>query len=427
MPGAGEGCSFAAINFSTMAALLTSGKRIKEHHQSIANILSLALLPLSGFATDIYVPSLPSMASDLHVGSLEVQFSITLFLISYGLSQLFVGSVLDSFGRYRIAQICLLLFSAASLAIAMIHTLPVIYAMRIVQGITIGTVIAGKRAFFVDCFSGDRLKHFLSLFSIIWSTGPIVAPFLGGWLQKAFGWEANFYLLVIVGLVFAVLEYFFSGETLPNPAAFQLRRVIGVYGKMLTYLPFILGIAMLGLAYSMVMVYNMTGPFIIEHHWQYGAVETGYCSLILGFAWMVGGFISKAMVNQPFFKRQWLNVGFQLLFAVVLLSTLTWLENLYCMVLFAFLIHTCAGFTYNNYITFCLTRFPGNAGIASGLAGGLPFVLVSAFTYGIVNVLPAKDEQNLGSCYLIFTLASITVLLLAFRLRTEKADSLQFS
>ncbi|WP_431217207.1 hypothetical protein ACQ86N_23335 [Puia sp. P3] len=35
---------------------------IKENHQGISTILAFALIPISGFATDIYIPSLPAMA-----------------------------------------------------------------------------------------------------------------------------------------------------------------------------------------------------------------------------------------------------------------------------------------------------------------------------------------------------------------------------
>jgi len=405
-----------------MPAMMTSSKRIDERHQRIANLLALALLPLSGFATDIYVPSLPHMAIAMHVSSLQIQFTITLYLISYGVSQLFIGSILDSYGRYRIGLVSLIIFAFASLTIAVTHSITMIYLMRIIQGITVGAVIAGKRAYFVDLFTGDRLKHYLSLFSIIWSTGPIVAPFVGGWLQTAFGWEVNFYLLALVAILFAVLEFFFSGETLPRPAAFQLQRVVQVYAGMLKNGPFILGVGMLGLAYSMVMVYNMTGPFIIEHHFQYSVVTAGYCSLILGFAWMAGGFISKATIRWPFFRKLIINNSLQILFVVMMLASIRRSENLYVMVIFAFIIHVCAGYTFNNYMTFCLTRFPQNAGVASGLTGGLAFVIVSTLSYSIVNFLPANGERNLGYSYLTFILLSTLMIFFALRAGTESGD-----
>src|SRR5882724_9038179 len=136
---------------------------IKASHQGIANLLALSLIPLSGFATDIYLPSLPGMAAAMHVSSIEIQFTITLFLLSYGISQLFIGSILDSYGRYNISVCSLVIFAFASLAIAGTRHIYVIYAARIIQGITVGAIIAGKRAYFVDLFTGERLKNYLSL------------------------------------------------------------------------------------------------------------------------------------------------------------------------------------------------------------------------------------------------------------------------
>lgn len=355
------------------------------------------------------------MAAALHVSDLQVQFTITLFLISYGVSQLFIGSILDSYGRYKIGLTSLIIFALASLAIAVSHSITVIYVMRVIQGITVGGVMAGKRAYFVDVFSGDKLKHYLSLFSIIWSTGPIVAPFVGGWLQTLFGWEANFYLLAIVAALFALLEFIFSGETLPKAMPFQLQRVVNVYSTMLKTGPFILGISLLGLSYSMVMVYNMTGSFIIEHHLGMSVITAGYCSLILGAAWMVGGFISKAIIRRSFFWKLGINNGVQLLLAITMLTVVRQTDNLYVLVVFAFLIHVCAGFTFNNYMTFCLTQFPQNAGVASGLTGGFTFLIVSALSYGVVKILPASDGIHLGMSYLLLILLSTVTMMIVFR------------
>lgn len=392
-----------------LSALLTP-KSIRDQHKGIATILAFALLPLSGFATDIYIPSLPAMAASLGVSNNQVQFTLTLFLISYGVTQLFIGSLLDSFGRYKIGLYSLLLFALASVVIANTTNLYLIYLMRIVHGITVGGIVVAKRAFFVDMFSGDKLKNYLSLFSIIWSTGPIIAPFVGGYFQVAFGWKSNFYFLAIFAIVLAVLEIIYSGESLQHFAEFTMKKVTDVYAAMLKTTSFTLGIVMLGLAYSMVMIYNMTGPFIIEHNLHLSPVVAGYSSLVLGFAWMVGGFIGKATINRPFFNRIAVNIALQVAFALMMLLSTRYVNNLYTLIFFAFLIHVAAGFTFNNFFTYCLSKFPKNAGIASGLTGGINYVIVSVLSYGIVSVFPAKDEMNLGSSYLILILLSVSIM-----------------
>lgn len=395
---------------------------LKQKHQKISTILAFALLPLSGFATDIYIPSLPSMASSIGVSSLQVQLTLSLFLISYGISQLFIGSVLDSFGRYKLSLICLLIFAVASIVIANTHNIYLIYLMRIIHGFTVGTIIVGKRAYFVDLFTGDQLKHYLSLFSIIWSTGPIVAPFLGGYLQTAFGWESNFYFLAILALILALLEYIYSGETLMHFSDFSLKKITGIYVTMIKTASFSLGIVMLGLAYTMVMIYNMTGPFIIEHHLHLSPVVAGYSSLVLGFAWMVGGFIGKATINSPFFKKMGTNLLFQIVFVISMIICVQYISSLYTMVLFAFLIHVTAGYIFNNYFTFCLGLFPKNAGIASGLTGGITYVIVSFLSYSVISFLPAKDEHHLSQSYLALTSLLAMIMFAIYRMSKKESS-----
>jgi MFS family permease len=398
---------------------------LQEKNQRIATILAFALLPLSGFATDIYIPSLPGMGVDMHISNTQVQLTLSVFLISYGFSQFFIGSVLDSFGRYRLGLYALIIFALASIIIAVTHNIYLIYLMRVIHGITVAVIVVAKRAFFVDLYKGDRLKHYLSLFTIIWFAGPILAPFIGGYLQKNYGWQSNFYFLAGFAILIAILEIVFSGETLLHKTNFKIKEVIEVYLKMLKTANFTLGLLMLSFAYSMVMVYNMTGPFIIEHQLHLTPVIVGYCSLILGLAWMVGGFIGKATINRPFYKKLLANSSLQILVIALMIISLSYFSNLYSLVFFAFIIHVTAGFTYNNYFTYCLSQFPKNAGIAGGLTGGVVYVLLSFLTYGIVEVIPAKDEQELSYSYLILILLS-AIGMVAILYQTNKQSKLLF-
>ncbi|MBW4891715.1 MFS transporter [Mucilaginibacter sp. HMF5004] len=393
---------------------------MEQKHPGMATAIAFALIPLSGFATDIYLPSLPAMAGDLHVSGVSIQLTLSLFLISYGVSQLFLGSFLDSYGRYKAGLAALLIFVVASLVIATSTNLYLICGMRVVHGFAVGLIMVGKRAYFVDVFTGEKLKHYLSMLSIIWSAGPIVAPFFGGYLQKAFGWQSNFYFLAGLAFIILVLEYMYGGETLPVRTPFKLKRVVLLYKKMLTTASFTLGIVMLGTAYGMVMIYNMTGPFIIQHHLNLSPVVTGYSSLFLGFAWMTGGFIGKATIKHSFYKRLLVNLFIQFVFIAVMLVSLQFVSNIYSLLFFAFIIHVSAGFTFNNYFAFCLGKFPKNAGIAGGLTGGLNYVIISFLSYGVVNLFPARDERNLSYSYLLLILISAVVMFAVSRFKDKE-------
>ncbi|MBO9731407.1 MAG: MFS transporter [Chitinophaga sp.] len=397
---------------------------IKEGNIWIATLLAFAMIPMSGLATDIYIPSLPGMAADLGVTGSQAQLTLSLFLISYGVSQLFVGSILDSYGRYRLAMWSMLIFCISCVVIANTHSIYVIYAMRIINGITVATMVVAKRALFVDLYSGDKLKSYLSIFTIIWSTGPIVAPFIGGYLEVSFGWSANFYFLGGFAAILFILELIYSGETIKHSTAFHPGKILSIYVNMLRTRSFTLGISMLGLAYSMVMVYNMSGPFIIEHYFNFSPVVTGYCSLVLGFAWMVGGFLGKSLINKPLLGKMSVNVALQLLCALGLAVAFYIFREIWTVLLFAFLVHVCAGFTYNNYFTFCLQRFPKNAGIAGGLTGGLVYVMVSILSSLLLYLLPAKDGMNLAFSYTTLILVSGVVMYRVFVLSKKEGPEM---
>jgi MFS family permease len=136
---------------STMRSITPS--RIRSN-----TYVALGLIPLSGFAMDVYIPSLPDMAAQLHTTPAAIQLTLSLFIISYGISQLIVGGLLDSYGRYWPTMISMLAFSAASFAIAFAQNINVIYAMRIVQGFTVAVIVVAKRSFFVDVYKGEELK-----------------------------------------------------------------------------------------------------------------------------------------------------------------------------------------------------------------------------------------------------------------------------
>src|SRR5690606_29544411 len=132
------------------------------------------------------LPSMPAMATRLHVNDQHVQLTLSSFLISYGISQFFVGSILDTYGRYPLSMISLASFSLTSFLIAASDNIDLIVMLRVVQGVNMGCIAVAKRAFFVDVYEGDKRKYYVSIITIVWSVAPIIAPFLGGYLEHFF-------------------------------------------------------------------------------------------------------------------------------------------------------------------------------------------------------------------------------------------------
>ncbi len=383
-------------------------KTIKKEHRRIVNILSFSLIPLAGFATDIYLPSLPSMTVSLHASASQIQLSLLLFMTSAGVSQLFVGSLLDSFGRYKLSNTALFVFSVASFLIGWFPSLHVLYLMRIVQGVSAAFVLVARRAYFMDTYSGNQLKHYTSLFSIIWATAPIVAPFLGGYLQKAYGWQASFYLLGMLPLVILLVTLKYGGESAKDLQPLRVKPILDVYGSVLTTKDFVLGLVMLGLNYGMVLLFGMASPFIIEHQWHQTPVATGYCALISGVSMMAGGMISRSMLGMRLEKKLPVALGIQLASgAVAIFISMLGLTNIYAMMSFVIFQHGVAGFVFNNLFAYCLGRFSRNAGIVAGLTGGASYIVSSFSSYGTASFLAVTNQTLLAVAYLFLNVCVV--------------------
>lgn len=384
-------------------------KRIKAAHGQLATYLAFSISPLSGFAVDIYLPSLPDMATRLHTNEAGIQLTLSIFLTCYGICQLLIGSLLDAWGRYLPKLGALMVFGLASLIIANTSSLQLVYVMRAVQGITIAIVVVSNRATFLDRFTGAQLKHYVSLFSIIWSAAPIIAPFIGGYLQIQFGWQSNFYVLAIYAFILLILELIIGGETLDQFKPFRIKRVLDTYWSMIKTKDFTAGLAILGLAYAVLMVYNMASPFLIERLMHHPATVTGNMALLSGVSLLLGGIIAKVYLAKPFKKKIILAFILQLIAVISLIALTTQIHNLFTLFTYVVILHGLSGFIFNTILSYCLTRFTENAGIASGLTGGGYTIFTAVFSAGLVSIITIQNQAVLGLGYGILIITMLVI------------------
>lgn len=86
------------------------------------------------------------------------------------------------------------------------------------------------------------------------------------------------------------------------------------------------------------------------------------------------------------------------------------INNIYTLVAFAFVIHVTAGFIFNNYFAYCIGRFPNSAGVAGGLTGGVAFIITSAISYGIVAVIKPEIQLQVAEGYFILGILGLIIL-----------------
>jgi MFS transporter, DHA1 family, multidrug resistance protein len=184
-------------------------------------ILILAGLAMIGpFSVDTYLPSFPAIGRTFSVTALELQQTLSAYLVTFAVMTLFHGTLSDSFGRRPVILGCLVIYTLASIGCATAQSFGQLLLFRGAQGVAGGAGWVIGRAIVRDVFEGHRAQRVLSMVTMIFGLAPALAPLVGGALQEAFGWRSVFAFLVAYGAIMLAVVWRALPETHP-PAARQ--------------------------------------------------------------------------------------------------------------------------------------------------------------------------------------------------------------
>ncbi len=74
----------------------------------------MLLVVLGQFATELYLPSMPSMATYMNVNINMIQLSIAVYVFGFAIGSMVYGTLSDKFGRRPIILTCILVGSIGS-------------------------------------------------------------------------------------------------------------------------------------------------------------------------------------------------------------------------------------------------------------------------------------------------------------------------
>lgn len=334
----------------------------------------LALLAALGpLSTDMYLPSLPAIARELGASTAGTQLTLSAFLVGFAAGQFVYGPVSDRVGRRPVLAAGLGIFVAASLACAVAPTIELLVAGRFLQALGAAGPIVLARAMVRDLYEGPRAGRELSRMGTIMGLVPAFAPILGGVLQGAFGWRANFLAAVLFGLALAAVALTVMPETLcarpSEPISFRaLPRSFGVLFRHPAYRVYV---ALAGLSYGGLFAFISGSSFVLQG--TYGLSEIGFA---LAFAFCVLGYIAGTLIGQRIVGRRGLDGTIELgvaclaaggiaMLALVLAGPFSPLAVVLPMTLYT----AGVGLTLPSAQASAMTPFPDRAGAASSLLG----------------------------------------------------------
>src|ERR1700758_4593871 len=95
--------------------------------------LLAALTAIGPLSTDMYLPSLPDIARQLHASTAQAQFTISAYLIGFAVGQIFYGPLSDRHGRRPVLMGAITLYCLASLVCMFSNSIEMLITARAFQ------------------------------------------------------------------------------------------------------------------------------------------------------------------------------------------------------------------------------------------------------------------------------------------------------
>lgn len=197
------------------------------------HIVTLTLIAgLSALSMNIFLPSLPGMTAYFGADYRLMQLSVALYLAMNAVIQVVIGPISDRFGRRPVLLWSFAIFVVATFGCLFAPSAEIFLAFRMVQAaVSAGMVLS--RAVVRDMVPGDEAASMIAYVTMGMSLVPMLGPAVGGALDSAFGWQANFWLLLGLGLLVVWLIWRDHGET-ATPRQGGFRAQLADYPELLT-------------------------------------------------------------------------------------------------------------------------------------------------------------------------------------------------
>jgi DHA1 family bicyclomycin/chloramphenicol resistance-like MFS transporter len=263
-------------------------------------LLLAGLATLGPFSIDTYMPSFPAIGESLNATPLQVQQTLSVYLLAFGVMILFHGTLSDSFGRRPVILVSLGMFALASAGCVVSYDINHLLFFRALQGLSAGAGMVVGRAIIRDCYSGHQAQRLMSQVTMIFGIAPAVAPIIGGWLHLWFGWHSVFVFLALLGVGLLGVSYRYLPETLPETERQPLHPIalLKRYRKVSADRRFLLLTAAVALNFAGFFLYIASAPVFVIH--SLGLQENQFAWLFVpGVSGVVAGaFLSGRMAGK---------------------------------------------------------------------------------------------------------------------------------
>lgn len=359
----------------------------------------LLLASLAHITADMYVPSLPIIKEAFKTNVTVIQYTLTVFMLGFGLAHLVFGPLSDRIGRRKPILIGIALSILGSILCLLSFSVKAFLIGRFLQGVGVAVCNSVGRSLVRDLMTGPRLAKISSYLGMIIVFVTATAPTLGGYIQHYFNWRVVFLFL----FAYTVLVWFFTWKVLPetnlnlDPHATTPKKLIKNYLTVITNKTFLSYTLCVTFAYAGIISYVTSGPFLLQTVIGLTPVEYGWFAFITG-----GAIFLSFLINSRLVLRVGIDAlvfsGSSLMFLGGLIMTIFgYLNILSTFVIIVPVAIFClgAGFNFANASAGAFQPFRNLAGSAGAIFGCLQ-ILGAATASALIAKLHFNNQIPLG-------------------------------
>jgi DHA1 family bicyclomycin/chloramphenicol resistance-like MFS transporter len=280
----------------------------------------LAALAMFGpFCIDAYLPAFPQIQAELHASPLQLQQSLTAYLLAFAGMVLWHGALSDAFGRRNVILVSLVTFAIGTLGCAAAHSVEYLWVFRVLQGVSAGAGLVVGRAIIRDLYHDAEAARLLSLVTMIFSIAPALAPILGGAIVQVADWRSIFLALLGFSVVLFVVCWLRLPETLPphKRQPFNPRHLWHNYRMILASPLFHLKSGVVAFNFAGLFVFITAAPVMLPQQLHLGPGEFGWLFIPSVAGIFLGALAANRVAGKISFARQ-IGYGFAFLLAAAL-------------------------------------------------------------------------------------------------------------
>lgn len=377
----------------------------------IAFIVAM-LAMVAPFTIDTYLPSFPEIAAEFAATPLQMQQTLSLYLLGFALTTLFHGPLSDAVGRRVVLIAALLAYTLSSAACALSSDIHALIMLRIGQGMSASAGLVVGRAMVRDVFSGHHAQRVMARVMMIFAVAPAVAPMIGAWLHNLYGWRSVFWFLALLGVALVAMVVLLTPETLPREGRHSLHpaHVGRVYLSALRHRRFMGLTAVFALMFGGFFLYVAGAPALIYTHLHLG-VDDFWVLFVPMVAGLMGGAMLSGRLAGRLPPQRTISIGFGLMVGAALLNLLQslWLGAAPLNVIAPLVVYALgASMAMPSLSLLALDCFPRNRGMASAVQG-FSQMSFNALVAGLLVPVAAQAVSSMALTMLLLSGAALLV------------------